>query len=122
MSLTNLKTVWKKADADEILDVLGPHIQFLIPPLDKDNGYRLIRGTVPAGVVEPVHSRADRETFYLLTGEICSAAMSPSGPEAVIQARLAIAATSDTAATGIAGPDLLGQSPSDRIIAFEDEF
>ncbi|WP_027581899.1 cupin domain-containing protein [Bradyrhizobium sp. Ai1a-2] len=37
----------------------------------KDGGdYCLIRCTMPAGLVVPMHSHADRETFYVLSGKL----------------------------------------------------
>lgn len=70
MSIASLKTPSNKPDTAEILDVLGPHIQFLTALSDNHDEYCLIRGTVPAGVVVPVHSHPERETFYILEGEI----------------------------------------------------
>jgi quercetin dioxygenase-like cupin family protein len=57
-------------DTAEILDVLGPCIQFLTALSDNDNDYCVIRATVAAGVAVPLHSHAERETFYVLEGEI----------------------------------------------------
>ena len=37
---------------------------------DRDDEYCLIAGAVPAGVVVPIHSHPERETFYLLEGEM----------------------------------------------------
>jgi len=56
--------------ADEVFDVLGPRIRFLTPLSDRDSDYCLIAGVVPAGVGVPVHSHQERETFYVLEGEI----------------------------------------------------
>jgi quercetin dioxygenase-like cupin family protein len=56
--------------ADEIFDVLGPRIRFLTALSNHDDDYCLIAGVVPAGVVVPVHSHPERETFYVLEGEI----------------------------------------------------
>ena len=50
--------------------VLGPRIQFLTALSENDDDYCLIKGTVPAGVVVPLHSHAERETFYVVGGEI----------------------------------------------------
>src|ERR1700731_1190917 len=69
MSRSILKTTSKKAGAKEILDVLGPHIQHLTALSDADDDYCLIRSNFPAGVVVPIHTHADRETFYIHGGE-----------------------------------------------------
>jgi quercetin dioxygenase-like cupin family protein len=70
MSVATVKTAPQKAEHSEILDVLGPRIQFLTALSDNDNDYCLIRGTVPAGVVVPLHCHAEREAFYIVEGEI----------------------------------------------------
>jgi quercetin dioxygenase-like cupin family protein len=57
-------------DTAEILDVLGPRIQFLTTLSDNDDDYCVIRATVAAGVAVPLHRHAERETFYVLEGEI----------------------------------------------------
>ena len=63
MSVATVKTAPQKAEHSEILDVLGPRIQFLTALSDNDQDYCLIRGIVPAGVVVPLHSHHERETF-----------------------------------------------------------
>ena len=60
----------ENANADEALDVLGARIRFLTALSDRDNNYCLIAGDFPTGIVVPVHSHAERETFYLLRGEM----------------------------------------------------
>ena len=70
MSATETKTTPKKAETSEVLDVIGPRIQFLTPLSDNDEDYCLIKGTIPAGVAVPIHSHAERETFYVVGGEI----------------------------------------------------
>jgi len=70
MPVESLKATSNNAENNEILDVLGPRIQFLTPLSDNDEDYCVSRGTVPAGVVVPVHSHPERETFYVLGGEI----------------------------------------------------
>jgi quercetin dioxygenase-like cupin family protein len=70
MSVASVKTTPEKAKHGEILDVLGPHIQFLTALSDDDGEYCLIRGVIPAGVVVPLHSHSERETFYVLGGEV----------------------------------------------------
>ena len=54
----------------EIFDVLGPRIQFLTELSDNDEDYCLIKGIVPPGVVVPIHCHSERETFYVLGGEV----------------------------------------------------
>jgi quercetin dioxygenase-like cupin family protein len=70
MSHSVPKTTSQKDSTSEMLDVLGPQIQHLTPLSDADDDYCLIRSNFPAGVVVPIHSHADRETFYILGGEL----------------------------------------------------
>lgn len=53
----------------EVLDVLGPRIQHLTE-LSNDQTYCLMKGEVGSGVFVPIHSHEDRETFFVLSGEI----------------------------------------------------
>jgi quercetin dioxygenase-like cupin family protein len=50
------------------LDVMGPTIEFLVPPADGEPC--VMRGTIPPGVAVPFHSHADPETFVMLEGEV----------------------------------------------------
>ncbi|WP_219836863.1 cupin domain-containing protein [Paenibacillus sp. R14(2021)] len=52
-----------------ILDVMGPRIQ-LLTDLSENREYSLMKAEVPPGVVVPVHSHDDRETFVVITGEL----------------------------------------------------
>jgi quercetin dioxygenase-like cupin family protein len=55
--------------AVERLNILGPTVEFLIAPPDED-GSCLLRGTIPPGVVVPLHSHDDFETFIPLTNAL----------------------------------------------------
>jgi len=67
MSITSPKT---QSDAPEFLEVFGPRIQFLTALSDNDDEYCLFRGSIPPGVIIPIHSHLERETFYVLEGEV----------------------------------------------------
>jgi quercetin dioxygenase-like cupin family protein len=54
----------------EILDLFGPSIQRVIPLSDENGGYCVLKGTVPPGIIVPLHSHPDRETFYVLGGQL----------------------------------------------------
>ncbi len=54
----------------ETLSILGPTIQVLTPPEADDAWPYLMRGTIPPGVVIPMHAHADPETFYVISGEV----------------------------------------------------
>jgi quercetin dioxygenase-like cupin family protein len=66
-------------DAAATLDVLGPTVSFLTPPDGADAEPCVMRGTMPPGVVVPLHSHADPETFLMLSGELEGLTMSPDG-------------------------------------------
>ncbi|MDU0200853.1 MULTISPECIES: cupin domain-containing protein [Paenibacillus] len=53
----------------KVLDVMGPRIQ-LVTDLTENKDYSLMKAEVPAGVIVPVHSHEDRETFVVLSGEL----------------------------------------------------
>jgi uncharacterized RmlC-like cupin family protein len=54
----------------EKLDVLGPTIQYVTTPDADDRDPCVMRGTIPPGVVVPLHSHADPETFIVLSGRL----------------------------------------------------
>lgn len=54
------------ATVGEVLDVLGPTIQFISEP--EDPWPCLMRGVIPPGGIVPLHSHRDQETFILLSG------------------------------------------------------
>ncbi|MGH2618718.1 MAG: cupin domain-containing protein [Thermomicrobiales bacterium] len=54
----------------EPIEILGPTIQFLTPLEGDDLSPCVMRGTIPPGVVIPLHSHADPETFIPISGEV----------------------------------------------------
>jgi quercetin dioxygenase-like cupin family protein len=50
----------------ESIDVLGPQLEFLMP----GDAACVLRGTIPPGVIISLHSHADPETFFLISGEM----------------------------------------------------
>lgn len=54
----------------EFFDVLGPQVKLLTAVSKADTDYCLLQSIFPHGVVVPLHSHADRETFYILDGTI----------------------------------------------------
>jgi hypothetical protein len=61
------------------IDVLGPVVEYLTAPGAIDNEPCVIRGTIPPGVVVPLHSHPDRETFLPLSRELEGLVVSPEG-------------------------------------------
>ena len=59
------------AEALPIFDVGGSHLQFVATP-DQigSESMSILRGTLPAGAIVPLHSHSDPENFYVLTGEM----------------------------------------------------
>jgi quercetin dioxygenase-like cupin family protein len=47
---------------------LRPGNRYLTEVTDGDGDYCVMLGTLPPGVVVPMHSHSDRETFYVLSG------------------------------------------------------
>jgi quercetin dioxygenase-like cupin family protein len=54
----------------EVLEVLGPTIQFLVAPQSSDETPCVLKGTIPPGVSVPIHSHPGIEAFYLLSGQV----------------------------------------------------
>jgi hypothetical protein len=61
----------------ETLDVTGPTVQFLTPV--EDDAPCIMRGTIPPGVVIPVHSHPEPETFIAIEGELEGLSETPEG-------------------------------------------
>jgi quercetin dioxygenase-like cupin family protein len=64
----------------ETIEVLGPAIQFLTSPDDGDGAPCVMRGTIPPGVIVPLHSHADAETFLTLSGGLEGLSDAAGGP------------------------------------------
>jgi quercetin dioxygenase-like cupin family protein len=61
----------KRSDTHEIFSPqqdLRPGNQYLTEVTDGDGDYCVMLCTLPRGVVVPMHSHADRETFYVMSG------------------------------------------------------
>ncbi|WP_234880268.1 cupin domain-containing protein [Mycolicibacterium litorale] len=52
----------------EVLDVLGPTVEFLNLSQGQYKQFCLMRGVVPPGVTVPLHSHDDVEAFYIVSG------------------------------------------------------
>ena len=49
------------------LDLLGPSVEFLTSP-DATQNFCILRGVIPPGLFVPLHSHADVEDFYIVSG------------------------------------------------------
>ena len=61
--------VVRKRDCSEY-DVLGASIEFLVGPQPGDETPCILKGTIPSGVVIPMHSHDVIEIFFVLSGNI----------------------------------------------------
>jgi mannose-6-phosphate isomerase-like protein (cupin superfamily) len=55
---------------EDVLDVLGPTIQHLTKLSKSDDDFCVLKGILGTGVTVPLHNHPDRETFYMLAGEL----------------------------------------------------
>lgn len=65
----------------DVVEVLGPTIEFLTAPETDDASACIMRGTVPSGVFVLLHSHADPETCILVSGELDALTHSDAGFE-----------------------------------------
>jgi quercetin dioxygenase-like cupin family protein len=71
MNITSeTKTGTSRGAEEQTFIVLGVLLQFLTTPEQIHDQISVMRGTVPSGVVIPLHSHADPEIFYVLTGSL----------------------------------------------------
>ena len=66
------------------VDVMGPIIEFLTLPEEGDGAPCTMRGTIPPGVVVPLHSHPDPETYVGLSGEAEALAGSVAEPRWIV--------------------------------------
>jgi quercetin dioxygenase-like cupin family protein len=57
-----------KHDGVRALDVLGPTVELLTDPEERGAVYCVIKGVIPPGVSIPLHSHADPESFFVVSG------------------------------------------------------
>ena len=60
----------KNPSTGKILELFGPTVEFLISPLDTQSDFCILRGIIPDGVYVPLHSHADTEDFFVISGEL----------------------------------------------------
>jgi quercetin dioxygenase-like cupin family protein len=53
-----------------VIDLLGPTVEFLTSPQEPDAVYCVMLGQIPPGGSVPLHSHADVESFYVLSGSV----------------------------------------------------
>jgi quercetin dioxygenase-like cupin family protein len=57
-----------EGSATDALDVFGPTVEFISFSNDDHNQICVMRGVVPPGVTVPLHSHADFEDFFIVSG------------------------------------------------------
>jgi quercetin dioxygenase-like cupin family protein len=73
------KTGMSRGAEQQTFMVLGVLLQFLSTPEQSNDQISVMRGTIPSGVVIPLHSHADPEIFYVLNSSlVVSQAEGPS--------------------------------------------
>src|ERR1700754_4095088 len=68
-TIAEMQAITGGADQQTFI-VLGVLLQFLSTPQQIDDDICVMRGTIPPGVVIPLHSHADPEIFYVLNGSL----------------------------------------------------
>jgi uncharacterized RmlC-like cupin family protein len=65
------------------IDLFGPTVEFLSTPSDAE-AFCALRGTIPPGASVPLHSHADDEDFYIVSGEILALRQGAQGYESAV--------------------------------------
>ena len=60
----------KNPSTGKILELFGPTVEFLTSPQDTQSDFCILRGIIPDGVYVPLHSHADTEDFFVISGEL----------------------------------------------------
>src|SRR5918994_779459 len=60
----------KNPSTGKVLELFGPTIEFLTSPHDTQSDFCVLKGTLPPGISVPLHSHADTEDFFVISGEI----------------------------------------------------
>jgi quercetin dioxygenase-like cupin family protein len=53
-----------------MVEVFGPTLEYLTSPQQPETQYCVMIGTIPASLSVPLHSHADVESFYVLSGAV----------------------------------------------------
>lgn len=58
------------ASGEQAFDIFGVRLQFLVAPEQSSGKISLYRGTLPSGIVVPLHSHPEPEVLYVLEGTL----------------------------------------------------
>jgi quercetin dioxygenase-like cupin family protein len=53
-----------------VLELFGPTLEYLTSPEDEHTDFCVLKGTIPPGVFVPLHTHADTEDFFILSGSV----------------------------------------------------
>ena len=67
---TTTETQEPVASGGQTFDIFGVQLQFLISPEQASGKISVFRGTLPPGIVAPLHSHEEPEIFYVLEGRL----------------------------------------------------
>jgi quercetin dioxygenase-like cupin family protein len=70
MDLQKMSTRNTLTPAEQTFDLFGVLLTFLVAPDQADGQVSLFKGTIPPGVVVPLHSHSDPELLYVLEGTL----------------------------------------------------
>ena len=60
----------KNPTTGKVLELFGPTVEFLTSPQEAQSDFCVLKGTISPGVSVPLHSHADIEDFFVISGEI----------------------------------------------------
>jgi uncharacterized RmlC-like cupin family protein len=84
MAATKVMAATMDSVVGQRIDLFGPSVEYLTSPYDAQNGYCMLRGTIPASVSAPLHSHPDVEDFYVVSGEVLVVKQGTHGYESII--------------------------------------
>jgi quercetin dioxygenase-like cupin family protein len=53
-----------------VVELFGPTVEYLTSPEDEPNDFCVLKGTIPPSASVPLHSHADTEDFFILSGSV----------------------------------------------------
>jgi quercetin dioxygenase-like cupin family protein len=53
-----------------VVELFGPTVEYLTSPEDEHNDFCVLKGTIPPSASVPLHSHADTEDFFILSGSV----------------------------------------------------
>jgi quercetin dioxygenase-like cupin family protein len=60
----------KNSTTGLVIELFGPTLEFLTSPEDEHSDFCVLKGTIPPNVYVPLHSHADTEDFFVMSGTV----------------------------------------------------